>query len=126
MNKKLKEVQEILNKHVSINKENIIKDIIKKYKTELNGFTYTENIEEILCFKNKYIKYVSVSGILYYGGIYYKSEIINNKLYIYLINQNKKPWIIEFDKYYIFYNNRIKNDNDYKRNVFNLFLKELN
>lgn len=124
MNKKLIEIQKLMDKTLIIDTNEVIKEIKIKYKKELERFIYIDNKDEIYIFKNKYIKYVGKNGLLYYGGIFYKTEYKNTKLYIYLINQNKKPWIIDFDDYYIFYSDRIRNNNDYTRNIFDIFINE--
>ena len=120
---KLKEVQKILHNPIVFNVYKKVEELKKKYNSELEDFKYLDNINEIEILKNKYVKYVGINDLLYYGGIYYKTENINNKTYIYLINSKKKPWKIDFDNNYIFYKERIRNINDIKRDAFNIFLK---
>ncbi len=110
MNDKLQEVKNILNSDIKINLDDIIKNIKKEYKTELKGFKYVFYGESLINLKNKYIKYVNFSNKLYYGGFLYKTEKKNNKYYIYLINKYKQIWVIDFDNYYIFINDIVKNN----------------
>ena len=124
MNNKLIEVQNILNNCILIDNYNKIKEFKQIYKIELKNFIYIDDKNIIINFKNKYIKYIGFNNILNNGGIFYKTEYINNILYIYLINKNKKIWKINFDQNYIFYIDKINSNNDLKRNVFDIFIKK--
>jgi hypothetical protein len=73
---KLKEVQKILHNPIVFNVYKKVEELKKKYNSELEDFKYLDNINEIEILKNKYIKYVGINDLLYYGGIYYKSENI--------------------------------------------------
>lgn len=115
MNSKLDEINEIYK--ININTEKYLKKIKKKYENELKNFIYAENINDIIQHKNIFIKYISVKGKYYNGGIYYKVIKKNNKFYILLINKYKKVWEILFDDNFIFYS-KLLNNNDIKREMF--------
>lgn len=120
---KLDEINIIMN--LDINTNNYLAKLVKKYKKDLFGFIYAENINEIIQFKNVFIRYITIKGQLGYGGFYYKVIEENKKYYILLINQNKKIWKVSFDDNFIFYKN-IENNNDQKRNFFNDLLSKFN
>jgi len=126
MNKKLLEIQEILYSNNKFNIDNKILQLKNKYKDELDGFKYIYNKNIFKSFKNKYIRYISFDDKINYGGFFYKIENINGKLFIYLINKNKVPWKIDFDRNYIFYNEYIRSINESKRNIFDIFIKNYN
>ncbi len=117
---KKKEIEEILNQSIDINKQlNILKN---KYKNEIEGFIYLDNITDIINKKKIFIRYISISEKLEWGGFLYKIEKINNIYYLFLINKNKKIWKIDFNKNYIFYK-EIMHANDNIRNIFMKFLE---
>jgi len=118
---KTQEINDILNMQVI----DQLNDIKKKYKKELLDFIYIENEIEIISLKYAFIRYVGINGLLYYGGIYYKCEKINNDLFILLINKNKKPWKIKVNNNYIFYKKYNRNINDSQRELYSYFLEEL-
>jgi len=118
---KLDEVNIIMDLEINTNK--YLAKLIKKYKNELNGFTYLPDINDIIQQKKIFIRYISVQGILGFGGFYNKVIKKNNKFYILLVNQNKQFWEIGFDDNFIFYKN-IENNNDQKRNFFTDLLKK--
>jgi hypothetical protein len=118
---KLDEVNIIMDLEIDTNK--YLAKLIKKYKNELNGFTYLPNINDIIQQKKIFIRYISVQGLLGFGGFYNKVIKKNNKFYILLVNQNKQFWEISFDDNFIFYKN-IENNNDQKRNFFTDLLKK--
>lgn len=112
---KLDEINEIYK--ININTEKYLKKIKKQYENELKNFIYAEHINDVIQQKNIFIKYISVKGKYYNGGIYYKVINKNNKFYILLINKCKKIWEVSFDDNFIFYS-KILNDNDNKRKMF--------
>lgn len=124
MDLKTIEIKKILEINNNFNINNVINNIKEKFKSELKGFQYIDDKKIITTFKNKYIRYVSFNNKLYYGGFFYKTENINGKLFIYLINKNKIPWRIDFDQYYIFYIKPIRTNNESKRNIFDIFIKD--
>jgi len=126
MDLKTIEIKKILEINNNFNINTVINNIKEKFKSELKGFTYIDDKKIITTFKNKYIRYVSFNNKLYYGGFFYKTENINGKLFIYLINKNKIPWKIDFDQYYIFYIKPIRTNNESKRNIFDIFIKDFN
>jgi hypothetical protein len=121
MNKKLKEIEKIYSIQIDTNK--YLNKLIEKYKSELDGFTYAENINDIIKNKKIYIRYISTKGKLEYGGIYYKVIEKNKKFYILLINKYKNIWSISFDENFIFYKNILNND-DNKRAIFENLLNK--
>jgi hypothetical protein len=118
---KLDEVNIIMDLEINTNK--YLAKLIKKYKNELNGFIYLPDINYIIQQKKIFIRYISVKGLLGFGGFYNKVIKKNNKFYILLVNQNKQFWEISFDDNFIFYKN-IENNNDQKRNFFTDLLKK--
>lgn len=124
MDLKTIEIKKILEINNNFNINDVINNIKEKFKSELKGFQYIDDKKIITTFKNKYIRYVSFNNTLYYGGFFYKTENINGKLFIYLINKNKIPWKIDFDQYYIFYTKPIRTNNESKRNIFDIFIKD--
>jgi hypothetical protein len=122
MDLKKLEIIQILNTPNDFNIDVIIKNIKQKFNSELKNFKYIDNKKKISLFKNKYIKYVSYDNKLNYGGFFYKTENINGQFFIYLINKNKIPWKINYNQYYIFYNDYIRTNNDSKRTIFDIFI----
>jgi hypothetical protein len=118
---KLDEVNIIMNLEINTNK--YLAKLIKKYKNELNGFTYIPNINDVIQQKKIFIRYISVKGLLGFGGFYNKVIEKNGKYYILLVNTNKQVWEISFDDNFIFYKN-IENNNDQKRSFFTDLLKK--
>ncbi len=112
---KLDEVNIIMD--LEINSNNFLTKLVKKYKNELNGFIYISEINDIIQLKKVFIRYISVKGLLYYGGFYNKVIEKNGKYFILLINQHRKIWEVSFDDNFIFYKN-IENNNDQKRSFF--------
>jgi hypothetical protein len=124
MDLKTIEIKKILDTQSNFNINSKIKNIKEIFNIELKGFKYVDDKQFISTFKNKYIRYVSFNNKLYYGGFFYKTENINGKLFIYLINKNKIPWKIDYDQYYIFYINHIRTKNESKRNIYDIFIKD--
>ena len=120
---KLDEVNIIMN--LEINTNMYLTKLIKKYKNDLNGFTYLHNINDVIQHKKIFIRYISVKGLLGFGGFYNKVIEKNGKFYILLVNQHKHVWEISFDDNFIFYKN-IENNNDQKRIFFTDLLKKYN
>jgi hypothetical protein len=120
---KLDEVNIIMN--LEINTNNYLEKLKKKYKNELNDFTYVNHINDIIILKDAFIRYISVKGQIGYGGFYYKVIKENNNFFILLINQNKKIWKVSFNDNFIFYK-FIENNNDQKRMYFTDLLNKFN
>ncbi len=118
---KLDEVNIIMNLEINTNK--FLAKLVKKYKNELNGFTYLPTINDVIQLKKIFIRYISIKGVLGYGGFYSKVIERNGKFFIILVNQNKQSWDISFDDNFIFYKN-IENNNDQKRNFFTNLLNK--
>lgn len=116
---KLDEVNIIMN--LEINNNKFLAKLVKKYKNELNGFTYLATINEVIQLKKVFIRYISVKGQLGYGGFYNKVVERNGKFFILLVSQNKKVWEISFDDNFIFYKD-IENTNDQKRSFLTSLL----
>jgi len=116
-----KEIDIIMN--LQINTKTYLNNLIKKFKKELDGFSYVSSINEIIGMKKIYIRYISVKGQLGYGGFYSKVIKKNDQFYILLINSNKKIWEVSFNDNFIFYK-MINTNNDDKREFFNSFLKK--
>jgi hypothetical protein len=123
MEKKSLEILKLLETNNNFNINNKIDKLKKQFSSELEGFTYIDNKKHISSFKNKYIRYISFNNKLNYGGFFLKTENINGKFFIYLINKNKIPWKIDFDRYYIFYTEHVRTTNESKRNIFDIFIK---
>lgn len=120
--KKLAEVKEILHSKEYIDINNIIKAIKQKYKDELMNFDYVKKPSDLLKYKNKYIRYVGYDYKLHYGGFLIKAEKIKKDIFIYLINKDKKVWIINSSRYYIFINDVISSRDNHLRNEFIKYL----
>jgi hypothetical protein len=118
---KLDEVNIIMNLEINTNK--YLAKLVKKYKHELNGFQYVSTINDIIQLKKVFIRYISIKGLLGYGGFLNKVIEKNNKYYILLVNHNRKIWEISFNDNFIFYKN-IENNNDQKRSFFSDLLKK--
>ena len=113
---KTNELSNILNYKPNTNKR--INKIVSKYKKELEGFIYLNNISEIENNKEKlYIKYVGINNKFGYGGFLYKFDKDN----IILISQYKKVWNISINNNFIFYR-RASTENDKIRDEFEQFL----
>ena len=117
---KTDEINAIFDLQIDTNQQ--IKLLKEKYKKELENFTYVKKITDIYEKQKIYIRYIGINGKLYWGGFLYKIDKINNKYFIVLINKNKKPWTINFDTNYVFYNSIITTRNESLRNVFIKFL----
>jgi hypothetical protein len=124
MDNKLKEVNDILNTQTNIFIKNIIDELYNNFN-DLKNFTYIENEEQILTLKNCIIRYVTFGKKLYYGGFFLKFEKINNDMFIYLINKERKVWKINFNNYYVFFANK-HNKNDNKRQLFESIINNYN
>jgi len=120
----LNEVRDILNTPSEINLDQKIKEIIENNKEELNGFEYISDNDELLSLKKKFIKYFEYNK-LQYGGILYKTEKINNTVFIYLVNSKKQVWKINADKVFIFCTD-ILTPNQKTRKSFEDFLQKYN
>ena len=118
-NLKLLEIQQIL----IVNNKDRINSYFEKYKNDLNGFKYIDNKNYFDDKKNLYIRYVGFNNKLYYGGFFVKVEHKNNSTLIYLINTKKKIWTIDFNKYFVFINKVISED-DKIRKAFIDFLEK--
>ena len=97
-----------------------LKFLKEKYKKELENFKYIKKITDIYGKQKIYIRYIGINGRLYWGGFLFKINKINNKFIILLINKDKKPWSVDFDTHYVFYNSIIRDDN--LRDIFTEFL----
>ena len=114
-----------LNEPIQLLKLNDKDDIIERYNKELHGYKELKNISKLDDKKKKkeklFIKYINISNnTLYHGGFLFKYD--NEKLF--LINKKRKPWSVDIDKHYIFYN-KVSSQNDIKREMFEKLLKNL-
>jgi hypothetical protein len=121
--KKLMEVQKILGTKTNIDTDSKIKELKHTYKKDLKGFKYVVDPQLFFGMKNKYIKYVGFNNQLYYGGFFLKAENKCDSIFIYMINKDKKVWSIDFNKNYIFVNDKITED-DKIRDIFEQYLKD--
>jgi hypothetical protein len=121
--KKLMEVQKILGTKTNIDLDSKIKELKHIYKKDLKGFKYVVDPQLFFEMKNKYVKYVGFNNKLYFGGFLFKAEKINDSIYIYMINKDKKVWSIDFNKNYVFVNDKITED-DKIRDIFEQYLKD--
>jgi len=120
MTDKTDEINAIYDLVIDTNQQlKILKD---KYKKELEDFKYVKKITDLYGKQKLYIRYIGINGRLYWGGFLFKINKVNNKYFILLINKNKKPWSIDFDTHYIFYNAIVKDDK--LRDIFTAFLDE--
>ena len=117
----IKEIDIIMN--LQINTNTYLNNLIKKFKKELDGFSYASTINEIIGMKKIFIRYISVKGQLGYGGFYNKVINKNGQFYILLISSTKKIWEVSFNDNFIFYK-KINTDDDDKRELFNNLLKK--
>lgn len=124
MNNKLKEVEDIFNIPINISIENTIAQIYNTF-SDLENFTYIENEEQILTLKKCVIRYVTFGKKLYYGGFFFKFEKINNNMFIYFINKERKILKINFNNYYVFFANK-HNKNESKRQLFESIINNYN
>jgi hypothetical protein len=122
--KKLAEVKAIMHTKDEVNIDKIISIIKKKYKEELKDFEYVDKPKKLLNIKKKYIRYVDYNYKIYYGGFLFKTEKIGNKIYLYLVNKDKKIWFIDCNRYYIFINDVISTQDEHLRNEFIKYLLE--
>lgn len=119
---KLKEIKQILNSIEKVDLDSKVKELKKKFKTELKGFQYVTDSNYFLNIKKKYVRYVGFNNKINYGGFFFKAEKKNNTVIIYLINTDKKVWSVDTNKNYIFVN-EIITENDKIRQIFEEFLK---
>jgi len=102
MNKRLNEIDKIINELIP---NNYINNIIDKYNIELNNYKYIDNIIDfsLLPLRGS-IRYINKYDLkLRYGGLLIKLYNKNNKWYALLKKNNNKRYNILFDNNYIFY-----------------------
>jgi len=112
-----------LNEPIQLLKLDDKDNIIERYNKELHGYKELKNISKLDDKKKEklFIKYINISNnTLYHGGFLFKYD--NEKLF--LINKKRKPWSVDIDKHYIFYN-KVSSQNDIKRDMFEKLLKNL-
>ena len=90
---------------------------------DLKGFKYVVDPQLFFGMKNKYVKYVGFNNKLYFGGFFLKAESKGDSIFIYMINKDKKVWSIDFNRNYIFVNDKITED-DKIRDIFEQYLKD--
>ena len=129
MNKRLKEIDDILE---SIEPNNKINNYLEIYKNELQDYKYVNSLEELYDLKSAgYIRYINLNGELKFGGILIKvfesenKDEFNKKNLILLQNSNNNKWVISYERNYIFYKNQTKKG-DNLRNLFISLLDEKN
>lgn len=129
MNKRLKEIDDILE---SIEPNNKINNYLEIYKNELQDYKYVNSLEELYDLKSAgYIRYINLNGELKFGGILIKvfesenKDEFNKKNLILLQNSNNNKWVISYERNYIFYKNQTKKG-DNIRNLFISLLDEKN
>lgn len=129
MNKRLKEIDDILE---SIEPNNKINNYLEIYKNELKDYKYVNSLEELYDLKSAgYIRYINLNGELKFGGILIKvfesenKDEFNKKNLILLQNSNNNKWVISYERNYIFYKNQTKKG-DNLRNLFISLLDEKN
>ena len=129
MNKRLKEIDDILE---SIEPNNKINNYLEIYKNELQDYKYVNSLEELYDLKSAgYIRYINLNGELKFGGILIKvfesenKDEFNKKNLILLQNSNSNKWVISYERNYIFYKNQTKKG-DNLRNLFISLLDEKN
>ena len=121
---KLNEIQNLINGFEP--KADTVELLIKKHFKELTGFKQLYGIKKLDEKKRKkeklYIRYINaINNKFNYGGF-----LMNyNDQYLTLINKNKIPWRVEFDRNFIFYN-RVLTENEKRRANFEEFLKQNN
>jgi light-regulated signal transduction histidine kinase (bacteriophytochrome) len=119
---KLNEINQILKPNI----KDVVRDIKKQYKDKLEGFKELKTIDkldEMMKDKKKlFIRSIdAINNKINYGGFLYKYDDKN----LTLINKNRKPWIIEVNKNFIFYN-IVLSDNERTRKSFEEFLLKNN
>jgi len=114
------DIKSILNQKIDTKKQ--LRKLTKIYEKDLKDFVYIDDITTLVGLKNIYIRHININGKIGWGGFLFKIENNNNDYLIYLINKNKKPWSIDFNKNYIFYKKVSKNDDENIRDLFINFL----
>ena len=97
----------------------IIKKLEERYKTELKGFTYLEDLIQLEDDKKYFIRYIGINGKFNYGGFLY---YFPNDYCIRLINNSKKAWDVIVNENFIWFS-KVLNENDKKRAQFDAYLK---
>ena len=116
---KILEINEIFDIEYDVNTS--IKTLEKIYKTELNGFTYLDDLTQFEDDKKYFVRYIGINGKFNYGGFLY---YFPNEYCIRLINNSRKAWDIVINDNYIWFSN-VLNENDKKRVQFDAYLKEI-
>ena len=97
----------------------IIKKLEERYKTELKGFTYLEDLIQLEDDKKYFIRSIGINGKFNYGGFLY---YFPNDYCIRLINNSKKAWDVIVNENFIWFS-KVLNENDKKRAQFDAYLK---
>jgi len=121
LNDRLKEIDEFVDSFLP---NTPIKNILTKYKYELDGYEYIEsiNIFSTLSLKGS-IKYVSkYDGQLRSGGLLVKIYKKKNDKWTAIIKQNDKKYYVSFDANYIFYK---KTKSEERIDLFKLFVADV-
>lgn len=116
---KILEINEIFDIEYDVNTS--IKTLEDKYKAELNGFNYLEDIIQLEDDTKYFLRYIGINGKFNYGGFLY---YFPNEYCIRLINNSRKAWDIIINENYIWYY-KVLNENDKKRAQFDAYLKEI-
>lgn len=102
MSKRLKEIDDMLNNFFP---NNSINNLFDKYKFELDGYKYIDNVNDfsILPLKGS-LKYINkYTKELRYGGLLIKIYSFNNQWIAMIKKMNNRIYHINFNKNYIFY-----------------------
>jgi hypothetical protein len=114
---KILEINEIYD--IEYDTAEIIKKLEERYKTELKGFTYLEDLIQLEDDKKYFIRYIGINGKFNYGGFLY---YFPNDYCIRLINNSKKAWDVIVNENFIWFS-KVLNENDKKRAQFDAYLK---
>jgi len=122
LNNRLKEIDEFVDSFLP---NTPIKNILTKYKSELNGYEYIESIDTFSTLSLKgSIKYVNkYDGQLRSGGLLIKIYKKDNDKWTAIIKQvDGKKYYVSFDSNYMFYR---KTKSEERVDLFKLFVSEV-
>lgn len=135
MNKRLKEIDDIINsiktqddydKEINLK----IEELTNKFSKELENYKFVSSLDELQNLKSGgYIRYVNFNDELKFGGILLKvfksenNDDFNNKNLLILQNSENNKWTISWEKNYIFYKKQTKKG-DNLRNLFISILED--
>jgi hypothetical protein len=122
LNNRLKEIDEFVDSFLP---NTPIKNILTKYKSELDGYEYIESIDTFSTLSLKgSIKYVNkYDGQLRSGGLLIKIYKKDNDKWTAIIKQvDGKKYYVSFDSNYMFYR---KTKSEERVDLFKLFVSEV-